>query len=292
MKRIITLFTLALIAGMVALYGCADPLEPTGPNNTEPIYVVDTIRDIDTFIRLDSTIHVDTVILIDSTCKSDTITVIDTVTVIDTLLEADTIIHLDTVIIVDTVIDSDTIAYIDTITVIDTIIDTDTVINIDTITVIDTVLEIDTLTQTDTIILLDTITDVDTLIIVDTVIQADTITIVDTVVQTETVIVVVPDTTKEPLCGALSKNQQEIIWILKNPAGSYRLEFLADVESAQPNQTLTVEIGDQSYIWDPNANPDFTVDQTLADRTTIRISTNIPPARGHAINVCLNVTKL
>lgn len=256
MKRIITLFTLALIAGMVALYGCADPLEPTGPNNTEPIYVVDTIRDVDTFIRLDSTIYVDTVILIDSICDNDTIVVIDTVMVVDTLLDSDTIVHIDT------------------------------------FTVIDTVIDVDTMTLFDTVIILDTITDVDTVIIVDTLIQTDTITIVDTVVQTETVIVVVPDTSKEPLCGVLSKNQKEIVWILKNTAGIYRLEFLADVESAQPNQTLTVEIGDQSYIWDPNANPDFIVDQTLADRTTIRITTNIPPARGHAINVCLNVTKL
>jgi hypothetical protein len=117
--------------------------------------------------------------------------------------------------------------------------------------------------------------------------------VIDTVIQTDTVIVVVPDTgTIRPFCSVLASNMQEIVWMFRNPDGEYRLEFSADMEKPQPNQTLTVDIDGQTFLWDPNADPEWITEMHLDMHATVRIIANKPPARGHSINVCLTLTKL
>jgi hypothetical protein len=168
----------------------------------------------------------------------------------------------------------------------------DTTTQIDTVVVVDSVIQGDTVIQIDTIIIIDTLTEIDTVTQVDTVIQFDTVVVIDTVVQIDTVIVVVPDTGSiRPFCGTLASNQQEIVWMFRNPDGNFLLEFSADMERAQPNQTLTVDIDGETFIWDPNADPEFITEMHLDLHATIRIIANKPPARGHSINVCLTVTQ-
>lgn len=177
--------------------------------------------------------------------------------------------------------------------IVDTVPDFDTLIQIDTTTRIDTVYVVDSVIQGDTIIQFDTVTIVDTLIQTDTVVVIDTLVDQDTVTQIDTVFIVVPDTGSiRPFCSVLACNQQEIVWMFRNPDGAFRLEFTADMEKDQPNQTLTVDIDGQTFLWDPNAAPEFITELHLDLHATMRIVANKPPARGHSINVCLTVTEL
>jgi hypothetical protein len=135
---------------------------------------------------------------------------------------------------------------------------------------------------------------VDTLIVIDTIIQTDTVTQTDTTygdTVTDTVIIVEPGGGRM-LCARLSSSQQEIVWLFRNPEGSYHLEFAALPESEHPNHTLTVSIGDQLYDWDLSVSLELILDTTLPANLTIIITTSKPPSFGHAIDVCVTVTKM
>lgn len=234
----------AMLAGLVFLASCADPLEATGPNQSpEKIYIVDTLNFFDTVYRVDS------------------------VGTFDTVFIHDTMWRVDTVMIVDTVNTGGK--------------KTDTLYVVDTVQIVDTILQIDTLLQVDTVIL------------VDTVVIYDTVYVTDTVTQIDTVIIVVPDTGAfRPFCGTLASNQQEIVWMFRNQEGNFRLEFSSTLERVQPGQSVTVDIDGEKYFWDIVADPDFITELHLQQYSTIRITANKPPARGHSIYICLEVTAL
>jgi hypothetical protein len=169
---------------------------------------------------------------------------------------------------------------VDTLFVFDTIV---IVHNgrVDTLIVIDTIIQVDTTVVTDTIIIPDTT-------IIDTIF--DTITIPDSTVF-DTVIIVEPGD-GPILCDKLSSSQQEIVWLFRNAEGPFHLEFAALPESEHPNHTLTVSIGDQSHPWDLSESLELILDTTLPSNTTIIITTSKPPSFGHAIDVCVTVTKM
>lgn len=244
-KKIAIAIGLAMLATMLLLANCADPLEPTGPNpSPEPIYIVDTFFDIDSILQ------------------------IDTLRLFDTVFTGDTITRVDTVIHVDTVIQGGHHTY-------------DTVYVMDTVQLIDTLIRVDTITQFDSVFVLDTI------------FVYDTVFVHDTVTQIDTVIIVQPDTGAfRPFCGTLASNQQEIVWMFTNTEGEYRLEFSSMLERVQPGQSLTVDIDGQTYFWDPIVHSELTLELHLKAHSAIRITSNVPPARGHAIYVCLQVTPL
>lgn len=200
---------------------------------------------------------------------SDTLFVVDTVYVIDTVTRTE----FDTTIIIDTVFHSD----VDTTMIVDTV----TQNHYDTTYVIDTVYQSDL----DTILIVDTVVvvDPDTVSIVDTIYQTDTLRVVDT-------IYVDADST-QMMCGRIESCQKEIVWLLQNEPGQYHLSFAAFTEKDQPEQSLTVEIGDNSYSWNTIENVNLDVDQALTADASIIITSQKPPARGHAVYVCLSIVR-
>ena len=200
---------------------------------------------------------------------SDTLFVVDTVYVIDTVTRTE----FDTTIIIDTVFHSD----VDTIMIVDTV----TQNHYDTTYIVDTVHHgrVDTVVVVDTVIVISP----DTVSIVDTVYQTDTLTVVDTVIVTT-------DTT-QMMCGRIEANQKEIVWLLQNEPGMYRLSFAAYIESDQPPQSLTVEIGDNTYSWNTATSTSMAVDLELGADASIIITSQKPPARGHAVYVCLSIIR-
>ncbi|SYZ73179.1 exported hypothetical protein [Candidatus Zixiibacteriota bacterium] len=176
---------------------------------------------------------------------------------------------------------TDTIIYYDTVIVIDSTNHTDTLIIVDTINHIDTLIITDTTNQTDT------------LIIVDTTFHVDTVFVHDTTGHVDTVIIVEPGPDGPlTLCSRLACNQKEIIWMFRNDAGSYRLEFTAAIESDQPPQKLVVDIDGQKVTWDLSKKLELDLDQALGANAIIDISSTNPHALGHSINICLTMTKL
>jgi len=171
----------------------------------------------------------------------------------------------------------------------------------DTLYVVDTVYVIDTVTQThfDTTYIVDTVFQggIDTLVVVDTVIQIqpDTVIVIDTVNQLDTVTVVdtvyvITDSARF-MCGRIESCQKEIIWLLQNEAGQYQLNFAACIEKDQPPQSLTVEIAGTEYTWNTAERGTFVVNSWLNDNATVTITSKKPPARGHAVYICLSLIR-
>jgi hypothetical protein len=144
---------------------------------------------------------------------------------------------------------------------------------------------VDTVIIFDTVTVTDTNNTVDTLIIIDTVITIDTNYIVDTVTITQ------PDSGQsETVCGRISCNKKEIVWMFRNREGFYHLEFSASTERDKPIQTLVVTIDGQPFTWIAAENPELITDMHLSHNASIRISLEDPGAYGHAIDVCLKMT--
>ncbi len=124
--------------------------------------------------------------------------------------------------------------------------------------------------------------------IYDTIIDNDTIVDVDTVTSVDTVVIINPDSGfAQPLCGPISSSQPEIVWMFRNAAGRYLLDFMALPESDHPVQQLTVDIDGQEFRWVPAAEPEMLIDITLGANAVIRIYPNKPPSLGHAVHICL-----
>lgn len=169
---------------------------------------------------------------------------------------------------------------------------------VDTLFVFDTVVIVHE-GRVDTLIVVDTIIQADTTVVIDTIILPDT-TLVDTIIDT----IVIPDTTLvdtviivEPgdgqmLCDRLSSSQQEIIWLFRYAEGPFHLEFAALPEREHPTHTLTVTIDGQTYNWSLSESLELVLDQNLGSNAMIRILTSKPPSFGHAIDICLTVTKM
>lgn len=117
-------------------------------------------------------------------------------------------------------------------------------------------------------------------------------TLTDTLYIVDTLIVVVTDTVGSgTVCSRIASNQQEIVWMFRNDAESFILELSASTESDNPNQKLSVDIDGRQFQWSPASEPELTIDQFLNENAIIRIIAKAPPARGHAIDICLTISK-
>jgi hypothetical protein len=172
-------------------------------------------------------------------------------------------------------------ARVDTVYIFDTLTPSDTAVRVDTIRIHDTMIQHDTVRQIDTTVRFDTVHIVDPHYIYDTVMLVDTVTIV------------VPDVCEpEPFCGELSSCDKDLIWMFRNEAGDYRLEFSGYAEKDQPLQTIIVNIDGTDYEWQAATDPLWITELNLPANTTITIGLTKPLAYGHAISICLKMTKL
>lgn len=128
---------------------------------------------------------------------------------------------------------------------------------------------------------------------VDTVVIIDTVVLIDSTIRIDTVIIIGPNPGgPQLLCSEIESNRKEIVWMLRNPAGRYRLEFQASTERNNPEQSLTVTIDDHEFVWAVGQNPEFITDLLLGEHSTVQIVSNEPPACGHEIDICLTVRPL
>ena len=151
----------------------------------------------------------------------------------------------------------------------------------------------DTTISIDTIVVVYDSTEVDTIIAVDTTIVADTVYVIDTTGQTDTVVVVVEGGDgAQTVCARLSSTRQEIMWMFRNEAGPFLLEFTAAAERLHPTQVLSVTVDGQVVEWIPGENRELILQQDLGENAAIEIYSGKPGAFGHAIDVCLTLTPL
>ena len=139
----------------------------------------------------------------------------------------------------------------------------------------DTIFVSDTVTFTDT--LYSDTTFIDTLII-DTLI-VDTLYIDTTIVDTVYI--------DSLFCARLGSHRQEIVWMLFNQEGLYRLEFQATAERIRRPQILVIDIDHQQYQWNLSTDLDFIMELNLENHATIRITSVPPHAYGQSIDICL-----
>jgi hypothetical protein len=137
----------------------------------------------------------------------------------------------------------------------------------------------------------------------DTVFVSDTVyndtTIIDTliidtlIIDTLIIDTLIVDTVyiDSMYCGRLSSHRQEIVWILFNQPGNYRLDFLAIAERIRRSQTLEINIDGNSYSWRPGDNFEFSVEQNLGRYAVIRIKSMPAHAYGQPIDICLRVSE-
>jgi len=126
----------------------------------------------------------------------------------------------------------------------------------------------------------------DTLYVTDTIVFIDTI-FVDTIfIDTIYVDTIFADTL---FCARLSSHRQEVVWMIFNQEGLYRLEFQAMPERIQPSQTLIIDIDGQRFPWTPSDSRDFFLETDLEQNALIRITSSPPHAYGQAIDICLRV---
>lgn len=144
--------------------------------------------------------------------------------------------------------------------------------------------------RVDTVFIFDTSNTVDTLIIFDTVIIIDSNNTVDTVIIIDTVTFEDDDDDSDDMCGRISCNKKEIVWMFRNPEGIYNLEFSASTERDQPAQTMVVTIDGQPFTWNVADNSELIKNMNLSENAKITISLENPGAYGHAIDVCLEMT--
>lgn len=276
MKRSLAIAFLGLVAlGVAYLASCSEPLEVNNSPSTNPPLRVDTVFIFDTLTPNDSSLPIDTIRITDTIRLTDTTHDIDTV--IDTIRRIDTTIRFDTIRILDPHYVYDTVTLIDTMTTVDTVVHTvvDTLVHSDTVTVTHTVVKHDTVRVTDTTTL------VDTLVTTDTVVRVDTVKVGDPTA-----------CNPEPFCGKLAACDKELLWLFRNEAGNYHLEFSGYADKDQPLQTIVVTINGVAYYWKAAEKPEWDFDMALPANTTIRIGLTKPPAYGHEIHICLQMTKI
>lgn len=185
----------------------------------------------------------------------------------------------------------ETVYVFDTLTPSDTAVRADTVWITDTVNLTDTAIALDTVTQYDTVTVTDTHMVVDTLKITEIKTIVDTLTLTDTITQVDTVTIVQPGNCQpQPICGRISCKQKEVLWMFRNDAGAYHLEFSGSTENDNPLQTLLVNINGTTYTWVAGENPLWVTDLVLVANTKILVSLANPYAYGHEIDVCLSMT--
>lgn len=126
----------------------------------------------------------------------------------------------------------------------------------------------------------------DTIFDIDTVFSTDTVTVVDTI------IIAGPDSGwSRLLCSRIASNQPEIVWMFRNEAGNYLLEFTALPESEHPPQLLSVDIDGETIPWTPAENRELVTEATLGQNATIHIRPGKPPSLGHTVYICLTIRR-
>ncbi len=103
--------------------------------------------------------------------------------------------------------------------------------------------------------------------------------------------VFLPDTIMQ-FCARLEAPVQEIVWPLMNEAGTYALDFEAVLESDRPAQSLTVDIDGRLFEWSLAESLELRFEGAQGDDAIVRISHIPPPASGHAVDICMRVTRL
>lgn len=125
----------------------------------------------------------------------------------------------------------------------------------------------------------DPVPDIDTLFSIDTLHVIDTITIIE------------PGTGESQIvCGRISTTQKDLVWMFRNPEGTYNLEFMVLTDRDKPVQELTLDLDGQELLWNPGDNPELIAELILSQNAVFRITTNKPPSLGHAIDICLTIT--
>lgn len=163
----------------------------------------------------------------------------------------------------------------------------------DTNQIVETLMIVDTVLLIDTLILFDSSQQIDTVIILDTLIEYDTVNQIDTVAITDTIIVTIPDTTgATTLCDRINGGQKDLLWLLRNPAGSYRLEFVVSVAQNKPPKELEIAINGETYRWFPNSASEFTIELDLPANSEMRVTPMTPVSYGHDLDICLTITPL
>ncbi|MEE9442396.1 MAG: hypothetical protein V3V99_06990 [candidate division Zixibacteria bacterium] len=146
-------------------------------------------------------------------------------------------------------------------------------------------LESSDLAGTDPVPSIDTLFSIDTLHTIDTLTQIDTLTIIDTITIIEPGI-----GESQIVCGRISTTQKDLVWMFRNPEGTYNLEFTALTDRDKPAQELALDIDGQEFLWNPGENPELITELILSQNAVFRITTNKPPSLGHAIDICLSIT--
>lgn len=140
--------------------------------------------------------------------------------------------------------------------------------------------------------IIDTVTIVDTIEIVQGG-STDTVLVFDTTVHIDTVIVVTPGSTGSLfVCDQLSSGQKHIVWMFRNAAGPFLLEFVGYAERFHPTQEFAMYVGGEEYFWRPAESAEFTLQSDLEQNAMIRIVPTNPNASGHAVDICLTLTAM
>jgi hypothetical protein len=150
----------------------------------------------------------------------------------------------------------------------------------------------DTLTVHDT--LFDTILVPGDTVYVDTG-HVDTVVIIrpgetDTITVTDTVFVPVDTNGTSSFCGTIEGAAKTLTWLVSKEPSTYRLTFQASVEKGQPPQSVTVAVDGTTTEWPVATQPTLILIKPLS-QSTIVITSNVPPAYGHGITICLTIEK-
>ncbi|MBI5037202.1 MAG: hypothetical protein HZC01_00625 [Candidatus Kerfeldbacteria bacterium] len=144
----------------------------------------------------------------------------------------------------------------------------------------------------DTITVHDTIHD--TTAIHDTTEVHDTTTVHDTIYDTTVIIdtILVDSCTLKPSCGTLDCKTKQIKWFIPLQPGQYTFDFFGTTEKDKPEQQLTVQIGALTYDWPIGTQKELSLDYTTSSSGIwVVITSDPPPARGHEIQICLQIRK-
>jgi len=111
----------------------------------------------------------------------------------------------------------------------------------------------------------------------------------DTLVIIDTVVVIVDSSSTSHFCGQIKGPAKQILWLLQNDAGNYRLEFEANTNSGK-TADLTVDISGVTYSWNTGQSETFTASVFLKQDSTIKITKG--KNQGDATSVCVKIVRV
>lgn len=130
--------------------------------------------------------------------------------------------------------------------------------------------------------------------LVDTVTVHDTVYVdtgcTDTVTVIDTILVPNDSCGRQTFCGTIEGPTKALTWIVAKQPGRYRLIFQAATENDQPPQSVTVAVDGGDTTWSVASDPKLVLVRSLSE-SIITVTSNVPPARGHGITVCLTIKR-